>query len=96
MLDHDFANPGLRFSRASVFGRRRLIFLGPEHEAVTQLVEALRYNRNVAGSISDGAFENFRLLNLSFRTMALGSTHALTETCTRNLPSGVKPASAKG
>jgi hypothetical protein len=42
-------------------------------------------SRKVAGSISDGVNGIFRLHNPSSRTMALGSTHPLTEMSTRNI-----------
>ena len=41
----------------------------------------------------DGVFEIFHRLNLSGRTMALGSTQPLTEINTRNIPWGVKAVS---
>jgi hypothetical protein len=46
---------------------------------VTQLFEALRYRRKVAGSILDGLTKIFHLPNPSGCTMALGSTQLLTE-----------------
>ena len=52
--------------------------------AVAQLFEALR---KVADSI-------FHSLNPSSRTMALGSTHSITELSTRGIPWGVKAAGA--
>ena len=60
--------------------------------AVAQFVEALRYIRKVAGSIPDGVIGIFH--NPSGRTMALGSTHPLTEVSTRNISWGVKAAGA--
>jgi hypothetical protein len=47
--------------------------------AVVQLVEALRYNPEVVGSIADGVIGIFYLHNPSGRTVALGSTQPLTE-----------------
>jgi hypothetical protein len=44
--------------------------------------------RKVAGSITDEAIGFFNQPNPSSRTMALGSTHPLTEMSTRNLPGG--------
>jgi hypothetical protein len=45
-------------------------------------------SRKVAGSISDEAIGFFNWTNPSSRTMAMGSTQALTEMSTRNLPGG--------
>jgi hypothetical protein len=42
-------------------------------------------NRNVAGSIPDGVIEIFHSCNPSCRTMALGSSQALTEISTMNI-----------
>jgi hypothetical protein len=44
---------------------------------VTQLFEALCFNRKVAGSIPDGVIGFFYLHNPSGRTMALGLTQPL-------------------
>jgi hypothetical protein len=60
--------------------------------AVTQLVEALRYKPEVAGSIPDGVTGIFH--NRFGRTMALGSTQPPTEISTRNISWGVKAAGA--
>jgi hypothetical protein len=57
-----------------------------EHTAA-QLVEALATSRKVAGSSPDEV-DFFNLPNLSSRTMALKSTHPLTEMSIRNLPGG--------
>jgi hypothetical protein len=51
------------------------------------VVEALRTNEKVAGSIPD-VIGIFHLHNLSNRTMALGSTQSLTEISTRNISWG--------
>jgi len=53
--------------------------------AVAQLVEALRYKPEVAGSIPDGVTGIFRGRNPSGRTMTLGLTQPLTEMSTRNI-----------
>ena len=53
--------------------------------AVAQLVEALRYKSEVAGSIPDGVTGIFHLYNPSDRTMALGLTQPLTEMGTKNI-----------
>jgi hypothetical protein len=45
-------------------------------------------NRKVEGSIPDAVTEMFPLHNTSGRTMALGSTQALTEMSTRNISWG--------
>jgi hypothetical protein len=47
--------------------------------AVVQVVEALHYKSKVAGSIPDGVIGIFYSHNPSGRTVALGSTHPLTE-----------------
>jgi hypothetical protein len=52
------------------------------------VVEALRYNRKVAGSIRDGVIGIFHLHNPSCRIMALGSIHPLTEMSNRNISWG--------
>jgi hypothetical protein len=62
--------------------------------AVTQLVEALRYNRKVAGSIPDDVIGIFYRHNPSGRTMALGLTQPLTEMSIRNIYWVVKAAGA--
>jgi hypothetical protein len=54
--------------------------------AVAQLLEALCYNRKIAGSIPDKVIKFFNLPNPSSRTMFLGSTQPLTEMSTRDLP----------
>ena len=56
--------------------------------AVAQLVESLRYNRKVAGSIPNGVTGIFHWHNLSGRTMTLGLTQPLTEMSTRNISWG--------
>jgi hypothetical protein len=61
-------------------------------QEVVQVFEALRYNRKVAGSITDGVI--FHWHNSSGRIMALGSTQPLTEMNTRNISWGVKAAGA--
>jgi hypothetical protein len=53
-----------------------------------QLVEALCYEPEVTVSIPDEATVFFNVPNPSRSTMALGSTQALTEMSTRNLPGG--------
>jgi hypothetical protein len=53
-------------------------------DAVTQLVEALAKSRKVAVSIPHGVTGIFHWRNPSGRSMALGSTHPLTEMSTRN------------
>jgi hypothetical protein len=63
---------------------------------VAQMVEALRYNRKVAGSIPNGAIGIFHWHKPSGRTMALGSTQPLIEMSTRNISCGVKAAGAHG
>jgi hypothetical protein len=52
--------------------------------AVAQWLRHYATNRKVAGSIPDGVIGIFHLYNPSGRTMALGSTHSLTEMSTRN------------
>jgi len=47
-------------------------------------------SRKIARSIPDGVIRIFHWLNLSGRSMALGSTQSLTETSTRNISWGVK------
>jgi hypothetical protein len=47
------------------------------------VVKALRYNRQVAGSIPDGVIGIFQLHNPTGRTMALGSTQPVIEMSTR-------------
>jgi hypothetical protein len=56
--------------------------------AVAHLVEAL--SQKVTGSIPDGVIGIFYRHNPSGRTMALVSTHPLTEMSTRNISWGVK------
>ena len=53
-----------------------------------QLVEALRYKPEAAGSIPDRVIGIFNLLNPSDRTLALGLTQSLTEMSTRNISWG--------
>jgi hypothetical protein len=45
-------------------------------------------NKKVAGSIPDGVMEFFIDVNLSDRTMALGSTQPLTEVSSRGISWG--------
>jgi hypothetical protein len=52
---------------------------------VAQWLRHCTTNQKVAGSIPDGVTEFFHLHNPSGRTMALGSTQALTEMSTRNI-----------
>jgi hypothetical protein len=66
-----------------------------KYVAVAQLVVALRYNPEAAGSIPDGVTGIFQWHNPSGRTMALGSTQPLTEMSTRNISWGAKAAGAK-
>jgi hypothetical protein len=64
-----------------------------------QLCSWLRHcaaNRQVAGSMSDGAIGIFRWHSPVGRTMALGSTQPLTEMSTRNISLGVKVGGAYG
>jgi len=63
---------------------------------VAQLVEALRYSRKVAGSITDGVIGILHWHNPSGRIMTLGSTQPLTEMSTRNISWRVKAAGAYG
>jgi hypothetical protein len=56
--------------------------------AVAQLVEALRCELKVAGSIPDGVIGIFNSHNPSGHTMALGLTQPLTEMSTRNISWG--------
>jgi hypothetical protein len=58
------------------------------------VVKALRYNRQVAGSIPNSAIRIFQRHNPSGRTMALGSTRPLTENEYQVYFLGVKAASA--
>jgi hypothetical protein len=60
--------------------------------AVAQLVETLRYRPESSRLDS----RRGHLLNLSGRTMALGSTQPLTEMSTRGISWGVKAANAWG
>jgi hypothetical protein len=53
-------------------------------QAVAQLVQALCYETEGAGSIPDEVITFFNLSNPSSRTMALGLTQPLTEMSTRN------------
>ena len=53
-------------------------------------------SRKVVGSIPDGVIGIFLWHNPSGRTMALGSTQALTEMSTRNISWGVKAAGVWG
>jgi hypothetical protein len=53
-------------------------------------------NRQVAGSLPNGATGYFHWHNPFVRTTALGSTQPLTETSTRNLSWGVNTASVYG
>jgi hypothetical protein len=63
----------------------------------TAVAHSLRHcatTRKVAGSIPDGVIGIFHRHNPSGRTMALGSTQALTEMSTRNISYRVKAAGA--
>ena len=62
----------------------------------TQWLRHCATKRKVAGSILDGVTEILHWLNLSRRTMPLGSTKALTEISTRNICWGVTAAGALG
>ena len=53
--------------------------------AVAQWLRCCATNRKVAGSIPDGVIGIFHEHIPSDRTMALGSTHPLTETSTRSI-----------
>ena len=55
---------------------------------MARLVEALRYKRKVAGSISDGVIGIFHLRNPFGPTMALGSTQSVIEMSTRDISWG--------
>ena len=57
---------------------------------LAQLVKALRYKQEAAGSIPDGGIGIFHWHNPSGRTMVLGSTQPLTEMRTRNISWRVK------
>jgi hypothetical protein len=63
-------------------------------QAVSQLVESLRYSRKVAGSIPVCVIRIFHSHNPSGRTMTLGMTQPLTEMSTRNISWGVKATGA--
>jgi len=52
------------------------------------------FRQKVAGSIPDGVFKICHVLSPSGRTTALESTQSLTEISTRNIPWGLKAASA--
>ena len=56
--------------------------------AVAQWLRRCATNREVAGSIPDGVIGIFHWHNLSYRTMALGSTQPLTEMSTRSISWG--------
>ena len=56
--------------------------------AVAQWLRCRATNRKVAGSIPYGVIGNFHWHNPSDRTMALGSTQALTEMSTRSISWG--------
>ena len=56
--------------------------------AVAQWLRCCATNRKVTGSIPDGVNEFFIDINTSDRTMALGSTHPLTEMSTRSISWG--------
>jgi hypothetical protein len=61
------------------------------HEYYSKNLQWLGYcatNRKVAGSIPDGVIGIFHWHNPSDRTMALGSTHPLTEMSTRSISWG--------
>jgi hypothetical protein len=57
---------------------------------VAQLVEALRYK--LEGLFPDGVLEIFHRLDLSGRTVALGSTQPLMDMSTGGISCGVKAA----
>jgi hypothetical protein len=62
------------------------------------VVEALRYTTDVTGSILEAVIGIFRWINLSDRTMALGSTRSLTVVLPRyelNLPIVMKLEASK-
>jgi hypothetical protein len=74
-----------------------LLFLRLHSSSYLPWVWGMRYrswlrhyatSRKVAGSILDEVIGIFNLPSPSSRTMALGSTHPLTEMSTRNLPEG--------
>ena len=64
--------------------------------AVAQWLRCCTTNRKVAGLIPDGVIGILHWHNPSDRTMALGSTQALTEMSTRSISWGVKAAGAYG
>ena len=57
---------------------------------MSRLVEALRYKPEVRGSIPHVVDGILHLLNPSGRSMAVGSTHPLTERSARNIALGVE------
>ena len=61
---------------------------------MAHFLEAVRYKLEGRGFDSRCCHWNFHFLNLSGRTMALGSTQALTEISTRNTFWGTKAAGA--
>jgi hypothetical protein len=63
--------------------------------AVTYLVEALCYKPKGRLSRVPDEVDYFDILNLSSRTMALGSNQPVTEMSTRNLPGGEKRPARK-
>jgi hypothetical protein len=79
-----------------------LIHIRPSHwDSVLNYHKSKEYfncttSRKVAGSISDDAIRIFRWHNPSGRTMALRSTHPLTEMTTRNISRSYPPAGALG
>jgi hypothetical protein len=61
---------------------------------VAQLVEALSYKLEAAGSVPDGVIGIFYFPNLSGRTMIPGSRQPVTEMITRIISWGIKAAGA--
>jgi hypothetical protein len=61
---------------------------------VAQLVEALSYKLEAAGSVPDGVTGTFYFPNPSGSIMAPGSTQPLTEMITRIISWGIKAAGA--
>ena len=64
--------------------------------SLAQLIEALRYKSKIRGSNPGNIIGTFHEHNLSGCTMALQSTHPLTEMNTRNIHWGAKVAGPQG
>jgi hypothetical protein len=63
-----------------------VVYLWVTGTSGSTVVKVLRYKSE--GPIPDGVMEFFTDINPSDRTMALGSTHPLTEMSTRVFPGG--------